>query len=213
MVCYAIGGVGLAVWVFVERAMGDEALIPMRLFRSAVFSKMSLFSVLFGMGWFGAMMMIPLYLQIVKGVTPTRSGLLMLPLVGGMLLATLAVGRVIRRTGRYKIFPGRQRPDDRGDAAVPLPRAMEQPPAGDYGLYGAVGGRAWRLLPDPHVAMQNAVGPRDMGVATASANFFRQIGSTAGTAIFLSLLFSTLGTKIGSAFTAAYQTPIPAGRP
>lgn len=105
MVCYAIGGVGLAVWVFVERAMGDEALIPMRLFRSAVFSKMSLFSVLFGMGWFGAMMMIPLYLQIVKGVTPTRSGLLMLPLVGGMLLATLAVGRVIRRTGRYKIFP------------------------------------------------------------------------------------------------------------
>ncbi len=69
-VCYAVGVVGLLAWVLVERAMGDEALIPMRLFRSSVFSKMSLLSVLIGMGMFGGMMMVPLYLQIVKGVSP-----------------------------------------------------------------------------------------------------------------------------------------------
>jgi hypothetical protein len=102
VVCYAIGVIGLPVWVFAERAMGDDALIPMRLFRSPVFSKMSLFAVLFGFGWFGALMMIPLYMQIVKGVTPTKPGLLTLPLSVGMLLATLAVGRIIRRTGKYK---------------------------------------------------------------------------------------------------------------
>ncbi|WP_345433439.1 MDR family MFS transporter [Actinoallomurus vinaceus] len=208
VVCYAIGVAGLAVWIFVERAMGDEALIPMRLFRSAVFSKMSLFSVLVGMGWFGGMMMIPLYMQIVKGVTPTRSGLLMLPLVGGMLLATFTVGRVIRRTGKYKIFPVI------GSALMiaamllfhyrvqwnsPLPETMSF-----MALFGAGLGGCFQILT---LAMQNAVEPRDMGVATASANFFRQIGSTAGTAIFLSVLFSTLSTKISSAFKAAYETP------
>ncbi|MCO6010987.1 MFS transporter [Actinoallomurus purpureus] len=207
VVCYAIGVIGLAIWIFVERAMGDEALMPMRLFRNAVFAKMSLFSVLVGMGWFGGMMMIPLYLQIVKGVTPTKSGLLMLPLMVGMLLATLTVGRVIRRTGKYKIFPVI------GSALMiaamllfhyrvqwnsPLPETMSF-----MALFGAGLGGCFQILT---LAMQNAVEPRDMGVATASATFFRQIGSTAGTAIFLSLLFSTLSTKISSAFKAAYET-------
>ncbi|MGW3177351.1 MFS transporter [Streptomyces sp. NPDC001153] len=207
-VCYAVGAVGLVVWVLVERAMGEEALIPMRLFRSAVFSKMSLLSVLIGMGMFGGMMMIPLYLQIVKGVSPTKSGLMMLPLMLGMIAGTIVVGRIIQKTGKYKIFPvigtllliaATLLFHYRVQWDSPLPETMAYMALFGIGLSGCM-----QILT---LAVQNAVEPKDMGVATASATFFRQMGGTAGTAVFLSVLFSTVGDKIGSAFRAAYATP------
>ncbi|MCQ4084770.1 DHA2 family efflux MFS transporter permease subunit [Streptomyces sp. RB6PN25] len=207
VICYAIGAVGLIVWVFVERAMGDDALIPMRLFRSAVFSKTSVLSVLVGMGMFGGLLLIPLYLQIVKGVSPTKSGLLMLPLMIGMIAGTMVVGRIISKTGHYKIFPVI------GTALITaamllfhyriqwntaLPETMAY-----MALFGIGLGACMQILT---LAVQNAVEPKDMGVATASATFFRQMGATAGTAIFLSVLFSNVTTKIGSAFRAAVPT-------
>ncbi|MFF8995067.1 MFS transporter [Streptomyces sp. NPDC014983] len=206
-VCYAIGVVGLVAWVLVERAMGDEALIPMRLFRSSVFSKMSLMSVLIGMGMFGGMMMVPLYLQIVKGVSPTKSGLLMLPLMVGMIAGTMVVGRIISKTGRYKIFPivgtilliaAMLLFHYRVQWDSPLPETMAYMALFGLGLSGCM-----QILT---LAVQNSVEPKDMGVATASATFFRQMGGTAGTAIFLSVLFSTVGDKISSAFRAAART-------
>ncbi|MFJ6665097.1 MFS transporter [Streptomyces sp. NPDC091383] len=207
-VCYGIGVVGLVAWVLVERAMGDEALIPMRLFRSSVFSKMSLLSVLIGMGMFGGMMMVPLYLQIVKGVSPTKSGLLMLPLMVGMIAGTMVVGRIISKTGKYKIFPiigtvlliaAMLLFHYRVQWDSPLPETMAYMALFGLGLSGCM-----QILT---LAVQNSVEPKDMGVATASATFFRQMGGTAGTAIFLSVLFSTVGDKIGSAFRSAAQTP------
>ncbi|GGU98279.1 hypothetical protein GCM10010260_38110 [Streptomyces filipinensis] len=207
-VCYAVGVAGLLVWVFVERAMGEEALIPMRLFRSPVFSSMSLMSVLIGMGMFGGMMMIPLYLQIVKGVSPTRSGLLMLPLMVGMIAGTIVVGRIIQKTGRYKVFPiigtaliivAMLLFHHRVQWDTALPETMAYMALFGIGLSGCM-----QILT---LAVQNAVEPKDMGVATASATFFRQMGGTAGTAVFLSVLFSTVGDKIGAAFRAAYRTP------
>ncbi|MFI1072702.1 MFS transporter [Streptomyces puniciscabiei] len=207
-VCYGVGAVGLVVWVLVERAMGEEALIPMRLFRSAVFSKMSLLSVLIGMGMFGGMMMVPLYLQIVKGVSPTKSGLMMLPLMVGMIAGTIVVGRIIQKTGRYKVFPvigtllliaATLLFHYRVQWDSPLPETMAYMALFGIGLSGCM-----QILT---LAVQNAVEPKDMGVATASATFFRQMGGTAGTAVFLSVLFSTVGDKISSAFRAAYGTP------
>ncbi|MEV5872932.1 DHA2 family efflux MFS transporter permease subunit [Streptomyces sp. NPDC052101] len=207
-VCYAVGVVGLIAWVFVERAMGEEALIPMRLFRGAVFSKMSLLSVLIGMGMFGGMMMIPLYLQIVKGVSPTRSGLLMLPLMVGMIAGTMVVGGIIQKTGKYKIFPivgtllmiaAMLLFHYRVEWNTALPETMAYMALFGIGLSGCM-----QILT---LAVQNAVEPKDMGVATASATFFRQMGGTAGTAVFLSVLFSTVGDKISSAFRAAAGTP------
>ncbi|MGW7526028.1 MFS transporter [Streptomyces sp. NPDC054783] len=207
-VCYAVGAVGLVVWVLVEKAMGEEALIPMRLFRSAVFSKMSLLSVLVGMGMFGGMMMVPLYLQIVKGVSPTKSGLLMLPLMVGMIAGTIVVGRIIQKTGKYKIFPvigtlliiaAMLLFRYRVEWNTALPETMAYMALFGIGLSGCM-----QILT---LAVQNAVEPKDMGVATASATFFRQMGGTAGTAVFLSVLFSTVGDKISGAFRAAYATP------
>ncbi|WBO62903.1 MFS transporter [Streptomyces camelliae] len=206
--CYGVGVAGLIVWVLVERAMGEEALIPMRLFRSAVFSKMSLLSVLIGMGMFGGMMMVPLYLQIVKGVSPTRSGLLMLPLMVGMIAGTMVVGQIIQKTGRYKVFPvigtlllvaAMLLFHYRVQWNTALPETMAYMALFGIGLSGCM-----QILT---LAVQNDVEPKDMGVATASATFFRQMGGTAGTAIFLSVLFSSVGDKISSAFRAAAHTP------
>ncbi|MFE1764110.1 MFS transporter [Streptomyces angustmyceticus] len=205
--CYVIGVIGIIAWIFVERRIGDDALIPMRLFRNGTFSKTSLLSVLIGMGMFGGMLMIPQYLQLVKGASPTKSGLEMLPLMAGMFIASIASGQITAKTGRYKIFP------IIGTALMIAAmllfhfRVQWDTPLWETMVYMLVfglglGGCMQTLV----LAVQNAVPPRDMGVATASSTFFRQMGATAGTAIFLSVLFSTVGDKISSAFKDAAST-------
>ncbi|MFE1177446.1 MFS transporter [Streptomyces sp. NPDC058773] len=205
--CYVTGVVGIIAWIFVERWIGDDALIPMRLFRNGTFSKTSLLSVLIGMGMFGGMLMIPQYLQLVKGASPTKSGLEMLPLMAGMFIASIASGQITAKTGRYKIFPLV------GTALMIAAmllfhfRVQWDTPLWETMIYMLVfglglGGCMQTLV----LAVQNAVPPRDMGVATASSTFFRQMGATAGTAIFLSVLFSTVGDKIAGAFKDAAST-------
>ena len=103
--CYLLGVAGLALFVWIQHRMGDDALLPLRLFRSRTFSVASGQVTIIGMAMFGGLSVIPLYLQIVKGASPTKSGLLLLPLVAGLMLASLGAGRLIARTGRYKIFP------------------------------------------------------------------------------------------------------------
>ena len=85
--------------------MKDEALIPMRLFRSRVFSIGLSVNVLVGLGMFGALSTLPLYLQLVKGATPTESGLLLLPMMLGIMAGSILSGQLTSRTGKYKIFP------------------------------------------------------------------------------------------------------------
>jgi EmrB/QacA subfamily drug resistance transporter len=103
--CYLLGAIGLAAFVWVEGRMGDEALLPLRLFKRSVFALGSAQALIIGMGMFGGIASIPLYLQIVKGASPTKAGLLLLPLIAGMMLASLASGQFTSRTGRYKVFP------------------------------------------------------------------------------------------------------------
>ncbi|MFJ9851129.1 MFS transporter [Streptomyces sp. NPDC101150] len=207
IVCYAVGTVGIIAWIFVERWIGDDALIPMRLFRNGTFSMTSLLSVLIGMGMFGGMLMIPQYLQIVKGASPTKSGLEMLPLMAGMLIASIASGQITAKTGRYKIFP------IVGTVLMVAAmllfhfRVQWDTPLWESMIYMLVfglglGGCMQTLV----LAVQNAVPAKDMGVATASSTFFRQMGATVGTAVFLSVLFSTVGDKISSAFKDAMHT-------
>ncbi len=102
---YLLSAAGLIVFVWIQHRMGDDALLPLRMFRSRTFSVASGQVTIIGMAMFGGLSVIPLYLQIVKGASPTKSGLLLLPLVGGLMLASLGSGRLIARTGRYKIFP------------------------------------------------------------------------------------------------------------
>ncbi|GAA3430609.1 MFS transporter [Kutzneria kofuensis] len=205
-ICYIVGALGLIAFVIAEHYAKDDALIPLRLFRSSVFSLTSVTGVLVGVAMFGGIAMIPQYLQIVKGNTPTQSGLLMLPFVLAMMIASLGSGIITARTGRYKLFPviGTVLI---GAGALLFYRLQWDTSLLEVDIYMAIFGIGLGLcMQTLTLATQNAVPPRDMGVATASATFFRSMGGTVGTAVFLSLLFSTVGDKIKDAFAAIVPT-------
>ncbi|MEW2507684.1 MDR family MFS transporter [Amycolatopsis sp. NPDC047767] len=204
---YAIGLVGVVLFVLQERRMGDAALLPLRLFRRPVFRVATLVTVIQGAGMFGAMMSLPLYLQIVKGATPTQAGLQMLPLTLGIMVASLGSGAVISRTGRYKVFAVA----GLGLMAAALFGLSTIGAATSLGVVMAIAfviglglGASMQTL---QLAATNDVAPQDIGVATSSATFFRQIGGTAGTAVFLSILFGTVGDRITAAVRSAMATP------
>ncbi|HEX4089747.1 MAG TPA: MDR family MFS transporter [Trebonia sp.] len=205
--CYLLSAAGLAVFVWIQHRMGDDALLPLRLFRSRTFSVASGQVTIIGMAMFGGLSVIPLYLQIVKGASPTKSGLLLLPLVGGLMLASLGAGRLIARTGRYKVFPVV------GSVLMLIGMGLLVTLRADTALwttdiYMAIFGIGLGMnMQSLVLAMQNAVPARDMGVASAASSFFRSVGGTLGTAIFLSILFSQAGTKIAQQYARAATDP------
>ena len=203
LLCFAIAAVGVAWFLAVENRMKDEALIPLRLFRNSTFTVAIVGGVIVGVAMFGAIMMIPQYLQVVQGYTPTESGLLMLPLMVGIMTGSIASGQITGKTGRYKIFPvigtflvavgALLFAQIEYDSALWHPMVY----AGIIGL--GLGGCMQTLI----IAVQNAGPRRDMGVSTAAATFFRQIGGTAGVAVFLTILFNVLPGNIEKAFGGA----------
>ena len=223
LLCYGLGIVGLVLFYLAERMCGDDALIPLRMFRNRTFSVASLSSLIIGMGMFGAILVLPLYLQIVKGYTPTQAGLSTLPLVLGIMAGSVISGQTISRTGRYRIFPiigtglmvvGLFLFSLVG-ADTPLWKTALIMPIVGLGL----GGNMQPII----LAIQNAVSPREIGVATSSVTFFRQMGGTLGTAVFLSVLLSTLpgqdrrrvrlGTEHAGVRRGAGGAPGPGGDP
>jgi hypothetical protein len=167
----------------------------------------SIASVVRGMGMFGGLACLPLYLQIVKGATPTSAGLMLLPMTLGMMSGSIISGQIISRTGQYRQFPiigcGLLIVALFGfhyvGADTPLWQTMILMLFFGLGL----GGNMQPLT----LAVQNAVSPRDIGVATSSATFTRQIGGTLGTAIFLSILFTAVPNRIQTAFSTVAPTP------
>jgi MFS family permease len=159
------------------------------------------------MGMFGGLACLPLYLQIVKGATPTSAGLMLLPMTLGMMSGSIISGQIISRTGQYRQFPiigcGLLIVSLFGfhyvGADTPLWQTMILMLFFGLGL----GGNMQPLT----LAVQNAVSPRDIGVATSSATFTRQIGGTLGTAIFLSILFTAVPNRIATAFSTIAPTP------
>ncbi len=208
IVCYAVAAVGLVSFLLAERAYGDDAVLPLRLFNNSVFSLTSIIAIITGIGLFGGIALVPQYLQIVTGSSPTQAGLEMLPLVGGLMVSSILSGQLTSRTGRYKIFPV----IGLGLMTVGLVlfhlRLHADTPYGEVAVLMAIFGLGVGLCMQTLVlAVQNAVPAKDMGVATASATFFRQMGGTLGVAVFLSILFSTVGDNIRTAFAAAVGTP------
>src|SRR3954453_15367768 len=207
MVCYLIGALGLGAFYAAERRMGDDALIPLRIFRLRPVAVGIAASVITGMALFGGILVLPLYMQIVHGASPMKSGFLMLPMVAGMMSASIVSGQVISRTGRIRGFPifGSALAAlslltlSRITADTSLPLVMVLMLLLGYGLGNCM--QALLLI------LQSAVPPRDIGVATASATFFRQIGGTIGVAIFLSILFGQVGGHIGNALESESRTP------
>jgi EmrB/QacA subfamily drug resistance transporter len=207
MLCYGIGLMGAIAFFLVERSMGGEALLPLALFTNKTVGVASIASVILGMGMFGGLACLPLYLQIVKGATPTSAGLMLLPMTLGMMGGSILSGQIISRTGRYRQFPiigcallvGSLFGFHFVGADTVLWQTMI------LMLFFGVG-LGFNMQPLT-LAVQNAVSPRDIGVATSSATFTRQIGGTLGTAIFLSILFTAVPSRIQSAFAKLAPTP------
>jgi EmrB/QacA subfamily drug resistance transporter len=204
LTCYAVGIVGLVGFLLAERAYGDEALLPLRMFNNRTFTVSSVSSIVLGAGMFGGILLLPQYLQIVHGSSPTVAGLQMIPLVLGIMTGSVIAGQTIARIGKYKFFPL--------VGVVFIVAAL-------LSLSFVVGADTpvWQLVPfmvlmglglgfnfQPVIlAVQNAVSPREIGVATSSVTFFRQMGGTLGTAVFLSVLFTRLPTDIGNSLKSA----------
>ena len=201
LACYAVGALGILAFVIAETKMKDDALIPLKLFRSSTFSMATVIGVLVGFGMFGAMLTLPLYLQLVLGSTPTQSGLEMLPMILGLMIASIASGQLIARTGRYRMFP------ILGTLLMSvgfflLTFLKYDSPYWHVAIAMLVIGLGLgQLMQTLTIASQNSVGVRDMGVATSGSTFFRQIGGTLGTAVLLSLLFTLVPTNILGSFT------------
>ncbi len=213
---YVVGGLGILAFILAERAAKEEALLPLALFRSSSFSMSTIVGVIVGFGMFGGMITLPLMLQLVNGATPTESGLMMLPMVLGMMLATMVAGQVTRKTGQYKIFLRT------GTFMLLVGYLYMITYNADMPFWQmsigmlVIGMGLGQLMQTLTLVAQQSVQASDIGVATSSATFFRQMGGTLGVAVFISILFNSLGDTIGRAFkdkkiladiTAAAQDP------
>jgi len=200
--CYIVGALGIAAFIVSEKLMGDDALIPLKLFKNVTFRMATILGVLVGFGMFGAMMTIPLYLQLVEGATPTESGFLMLPMILGLMISSIVSGQIIARTGKYSIFP------KTGTALMAVGffwltfLTADKPVIWIMVGMFFIGLGLGQLMQTLTIASQNAVGPRDIGVATSSSTFFRQIGGTLGVAVLFSVLFSRIPQTIADAFAS-----------
>ena len=192
----------LALFLWVERRAA-EPVLPLRLFRNRVFTVSSGVGVVVGFAMFGSITFLPLFLQTVKGASPTGSGLQLLPVMGGMLVTSIASGQLISRWGRYRVFPivgtavmstglfllSRMRPDTSLAAAS---------------LYMLVVGAGLGMVMQVLVlAVQNSVDYEDLGVATSGATLFRSIGGSLGTAV--------LGAVFTARLTGTLERVMPGG--
>ncbi|MBB2923419.1 EmrB/QacA subfamily drug resistance transporter [Cellulomonas cellasea] len=200
LLCYTVGVVGLGLFVVAEVVAKKDALLPLHLFRNRTFSVGAGANVVIGLGMFGGLATLPLYLQIAKGMTPTEAGLTLIPFTFGIMAGSIITGQLTSRTGRYKWFPVI------GTVLMGLGALMFSRLTPDTALVevfadSIVFGLGLGFTMQPLVlAVQNAVPVQDMGVATSSSLFFRQVGGTLGTAVFLSILFTTVGDNIRDAF-------------
>ncbi|GAA1729947.1 MFS transporter [Isoptericola hypogeus] len=198
MVALAVASV-IAFIVVEQRA--PEPVLPLHLFRSKVFSVAAIVGFVVGFAMFGAITYLPLYLQTVKGSSPTQSGLEMTPMMLGMLITSIGSGQLISRTGRYKIYPilgtaitscGLYLLSLMGRDTTTLQAGLSM------FVLGAGLGMVTQVLV---IAVQNAVSYRDLGTATSGTTYFRTIGSSVGVAVF--------GTVFANRLTDALVTDVP----
>ncbi|HKU14791.1 MAG TPA: MDR family MFS transporter [Steroidobacteraceae bacterium] len=180
---FAAGGVALAIFLWVEMR-ATHPILPLHLFRVHAFRITALASFVMSTAFLGVVMFMPLYMQVVQGINATQSGFALLPLMGGLIVSSIVCGRLVTRTGRYKPFMI-------GGAIVLL--------AGVIALTGigpdtTTGDLAWRLILTGvglgpaqslfNLVIQNSAPPGEMGVATSTGQFSRQMGATVGVAVF-----------------------------
>nr|AYE54079.1 MFS transporter [Streptomyces sp. KCB13F003] len=202
-----LGVLLLGAFVLVERRAA-EPVLPLRLFTLRTFTLCAVIGFVIGFAMFGSMTYLPTFLQVVQGVSPTMSGVHMLPMVLGMLLSSTASGQIVSRTGRYKVFP------ITGTAVVALgllllhqldPASGVAEMSAYFFVFGAGLGLVMQVLV---LIVQNAVPYQDLGVATSGATFFRSIGASFGVSIFGTVFTGRLRPRIAEALAGH---PLPPG--
>jgi EmrB/QacA subfamily drug resistance transporter len=185
----------IALFVLAERRAA-EPVLPLRLFANRVFAATSGVGFLVGFAMFGALTFLPLFLQVVRGVSPTTSGLFLTPMMAGLLLTSIGSGRLISRWGRYKVFP------ILGTAVMTLGlylftflgvHTSTAEIAGFMFVLGAGIGGVMQVLV---IAVQAAVDYRELGTATSGATFFRSVGGSFGAAVFGAIFANVLGGNL-----------------
>ncbi|WP_371101426.1 MFS transporter [Streptomyces sp. PU_AKi4] len=190
------GAAATTVLFLVVERFAAEPLIPLRLFRDSVFNVTGLVGLVTGVALFGAASYLPTYLQMVEGASATESGLLMLPMMGGIVGASIVSGQLISRSGRYRLHPLV------GSALSVvgmwlLSRLETGTPRLHYSIWMAVlGAGIGMVMPVLILAVQNSVRPADLGTATSANNFFRQIGGSVGAAVFGTLFAGRLADAL-----------------
>ncbi|XHM64161.1 MFS transporter [Streptomyces nigra] len=206
----AAGAAASSLLFLVAERFAVEPLIPLRLFRDSVFNVTGLVGLVIGVALFGAASYLPTYLQMVDGATATESGLLMLPMMGGIVGASIVCGQLISRTGRYRIHPLL------GSALSAvgmwlLSRLETDTPRLHYSLWMAVlGAGIGMVMPVLVLAVQNSVRPSDLGTATSANNYFRQIGGSVGAAVFGTLFADRLTDALADRLPADTGGALPA---
>ena len=190
-----IGVVLLALFPFAEQRAA-EPILPLSLFRSRIFVVSSAIGFIIGVALFGSVTFLPLFLQIVRAKSPTSSGLQLTPMMGGLLVTSIASGWLISRLGRYKVFPIVGTAVMTGGMAL-LSQLNIHTTAVATSLYMLVVGLGLGMVMQVLVlAVQNAVDPRVMGVATSGSIMFRQIGGSVGIAVFGAIFSNRLHANL-----------------
>ncbi|WUQ81057.1 MFS transporter [Streptomyces sp. NBC_00223] len=205
----AAGAVVCALLFVLVEHFAEEPVIPLRLFRDGVFNVTALIGGVVGVALFGAASYLPTFLQMVEGASATGSGLLMLPMMLGVVVASIAGGQLISRTGRYKVFPVVG-----GALSAAGMYLLSLLDAGtgraQYSVYMAVLGLGIGLiLPVLVLAVQNSVRPSDIGSATSANNYFRQIGGSVGAAVFGTLFADRLTKRLAVELPHGVRLPDP----
>jgi len=207
MVALIVAGIVLLVAFVLAEARAPEPILPLEIFRNRVFSVTSAVGFIVGLALFGAVTYLPLYLQDVKGHSPTTSGLLITPMMAGLLITSIGSGQLISRFGRYKPFP------IAGTAIMALGLALlsrlhvdtSTLVAAAYMLVLGLGlGLVLQVLV---LAAQNAVDYKYLGVASSGSTLFRQIGGSIGVAIFGAIFANQLTSNLADRLPAGAHVP------
>lgn len=198
---YMAAGLVLTILFLQWEKRAKEPILPLHLFKNHTFSLTSLLGGVIGAGMFGAIVMLPLYLQVVKGDSATSAGLKLIPLMLGIVSTSIISGKLISKHGHYKRFP------IMGTAIMTIgillmTRLEVDTPYWQVSIFAILVGAGLGLsMQTIVIALQNSVEFRDMGVATSSNTFFRSLGSVFGTAIFGSILTNRIGHYLQLNFT------------
>ncbi|MCZ2805363.1 MDR family MFS transporter [Modestobacter sp. VKM Ac-2983] len=206
----AVLACSIAAFVLVERRAA-EPIVPLSLFRNPTFVVATALGMAVGLGMFSAIAFMPTYLQMSSGLSAANSGLLMLPMTAGIILTIQSSAAVIMRTGRYKVFTVA------GVALILAAMLWMTTLAGDTALWtvGAMffllGAGLGLIMQNVVLAAQNAVPAAQIGTATSTNNYFREVGAVLGVAVFGTLFTSRLADRLGETLAADPEQAVQAG--